>query len=82
MCFKQGKPCIYMTANDKYIVSEFVNGVIDIESSEGGPCTRTWPDGRIEQFPEDTKEVPYIPRGEGVVEKAIANAEAYTRPRS
>lgn len=65
MCFEQGKAFVYMPSSDsEFIIIEEPNGVVRKLRLSDRTITRTWPDGRVDQFregdPEDLKPS-YIP---------------------
>ena len=65
LCFQQGKAVVYMPpGDDSRIVTEYPNGVVEDYEIASGSITRTWPDGRLEQFragdPADLQH-PHVP---------------------
>lgn len=50
MCWEQGKPCVYMSKDNKFVIAEWRNGVVQKRNIKTGKIVRTWPDGRVEHF--------------------------------
>ncbi len=58
MCHEQGKSCIHALDEDSDIlITEAVNGVIEVHRLSTGAITRLWPDGRVESYREGDPEI-------------------------
>ena len=57
MCFKQGKVCVYLSADDEnVIICEWPNGVVEHCNLRTDRVTRTWPDGKQDVFASGSAE--------------------------